>query len=45
MKNNLIDYAPLGKLFVLTAEHGWELVIVYLIYKAFTSMDVITIVI
>lgn len=45
MKNDLIDYSPLGKLFVLTAEHGWKLVIIYLIYKTFTSMDMITIVI
>ena len=45
MKNYLIDYAPLGKIFEMLADHGWKLLIVYFIIKLFISTEIVKIII
>ena len=45
MKNYLIDYSFFGKIAEVIAKHGWKLLIVYFIYKVFSSTDMITILI
>ncbi len=45
MRNYLIDFSFLGKLADIMAKHGWKLLIVYFIYKVFSSADMITILI
>jgi len=45
MKNYLIDYAPLGKIIEMLADHGWKLLIVYFVIKLFISIEMVKIII
>ncbi len=45
MDNRLIDYSFSGKTAEIIAKHGWKFLVVYFVYKIFSSMDMITILI
>ena len=45
MKNKWIDFSLFGKTVEIMAKHGWKFLIVYFVYKIFSSMDMITILI